>query len=138
MLPTGAHIVWIPVAAALLAQGRHADAAVVTTVGVVGVGGLIDHVLRPWLVRFGRLELHPLLTLLGLFGGVMAFGAWGVFLGPLVIAMTATALRVYARRPILARRSLVPGERVTVVSGPPAPITPATISSPAPTEKGAR
>jgi predicted PurR-regulated permease PerM len=132
MLPTGAHIVWVPVAALLAWQGRHTGAAIVSVVGVVGVGGVIDHVLRPWLVRFGRLELHPLLTILGLCGGVAAFGPWGVFLGPLLIALTATALRLSAARPILARRSLVPGERVTVVSAPPATAVPPPIVPPPP------
>jgi hypothetical protein len=57
----------------------------------------------------------------------MAFGAWGVFLGPVVVAMTATAMRVHAQRPILARRSLIPGERITSVSIPP----PSLVGAPA-------
>ncbi len=123
LLPVGAPLVWIPIAGWLALNGRVESAFVVTGVGIVVVSAVIDHVIRPYLVRFGRLSLHPLLTFLGLIGGVMAFGAWGVFLGPLVIAMTATAMRVHAQRPILARRSLVPGERVTSVSMAPAPIS---------------
>lgn len=125
MMPVGAHIVWVPVACLLAWQGRIEAACGLTIVGIVGVGGFIDHALRPWLVRFGRLTLHPLLTVLGLFGGVAAFGAWGVFLGPLALAMAATAMRLYAARPLMARRSVVPGERVTAVTPlPPAPIVP--------------
>jgi predicted PurR-regulated permease PerM len=127
MLPIGASLVWIPVSVLLLAHGRDGAAFVVASVGLVGVSGFVDHALRPWLVRFGRLTLHPLLTLIGLFGGVVTFGPWGVFLGPLLVAMTATAVRQYAPRPILARRSIVPGERVTVVSIIPPAVAPAPI-----------
>lgn len=134
MAPIGAAIVWLPLALWMCTHDRIGGALVLSAVGVVVVSGFIDHLLRPWLVRFGRLSLHPLLTLLGLLGGVVAFGAWGVFLGPLLFAMTATALRVHAGRPILARRSLIPGERITrlslapVVIEPPAVIPPDTAS----------
>jgi len=124
MAPIGAGIVWIPIALWLFTHGQAGGAVAVTAVGIVVVSGLIDHVLRPWLVRFGRLSMHPLLTLLGLLGGVVAFGAWGVFLGPLLFAMTATAMRVHAGRPILARRSVIPGERITRVSFAPSALVP--------------
>jgi predicted PurR-regulated permease PerM len=124
LLPIGAPIIWVPIAAWLLVSNRVEHAIAVTLVGLLVVSAFIDHLLRPYLVRYGRLSLHPLLTFLGLIGGVMAFGAWGVFLGPVLVAMTATAMRVHAQRPILARRSVIPGERVTSVSLPP-PLVPA-------------
>ncbi len=50
----------------------------------------IDNVLRPWVVG-GRVELHPLVLLFFIFGGVEAFGFLGLFLGP-VIASVLVAL----------------------------------------------
>ena len=43
----------------------------------------VDNVIRPWVVG-GRVELHPLVLLFFIFGGVEAFGFLGLFLGPVV------------------------------------------------------
>ena len=50
----------------------------------------VDNVLRPWVVG-GRVELHPLVLLFFIFGGVEAFGFLGLFLGP-VVASVLTAV----------------------------------------------
>ena len=57
--------------------------------GVVVVSS-IDNVLRPWVVA-GRVELHPMVLLFFILGGVEAFGFIGLFLGP-VVASVLTAV----------------------------------------------
>ncbi len=46
----------------------------------------VDNILRPWVVG-GRVELHPLVLLFFIFGGVEAFGFLGLFLGPVVASV---------------------------------------------------
>jgi len=48
----------------------------------------IDNIIRPWVVG-GRVELHPLVLLFFIFGGVEAFGFLGLFLGPVVASVLA-------------------------------------------------
>ena len=52
--------------------------------------------MRPLLTRRG-LQLHPLLVFVAVFGGVLAFGFVGLFVGPLVMALVVTVLDVYER-----------------------------------------
>jgi predicted PurR-regulated permease PerM len=78
----------------LLAVGR-TGAAVAMVVGLVIVG-LADNVIRP-MVQSRSGGMHPLLSLLSIFGGLQTFGASGVFLGPVVTAFALWGLDLYAR-----------------------------------------
>lgn len=49
----------------------------------------LDNVLRPWLIRLGA-DLPLLLILAGVIGGLMSFGLLGIFLGPLLLAISYT------------------------------------------------
>lgn len=75
------------------------------------VVGLSDNVVRPW-VQSSQTRMHPLMVLLGIFGGLTLFGAVGVFLGPIVAAMAVWAVDTYAR--------LHPPRRDSVPPPPPA------------------
>ncbi len=47
-----------------------------------------DNIIRPWVVS-GKVELHPLVLLFFILGGVEAFGFIGLFLGPVVASVLA-------------------------------------------------
>jgi predicted PurR-regulated permease PerM len=63
--------------------------------GIIAVG-LIDNVLGPKLVGRG-MQLHPLLVLLSIFGGIEFFGAVGIFLGPLCVSLLFALLSIYGK-----------------------------------------
>ena len=73
--------------------------------------GLSDNVVRPW-VQSSQTRMHPLVVLLGIFGGLQLFGAAGVFLGPVIAAMAVWSVETYAKfhAPEIAERraSLLP------------------------------
>jgi predicted PurR-regulated permease PerM len=77
----------------LLLAGRP-GAAIGMMVAAVVVG-LSDNVVRPW-VQSTETSIHPLLVLLGIFGGLEAFGPSGVFIGPLVAVTAVWAIQTYA------------------------------------------
>ena len=56
------------------------------------VAGTIDNFLRPFLIRKGT-DLPLLLTFAGVIGGIISFGIMGVFVGPVILAVTAVLLR---------------------------------------------
>lgn len=62
-------------------------ALLIWTVGV----GSIDNILRPYLIRKGA-DLPMLLIFAGVLGGLIAFGIVGLFVGPVVLAVTYTLL----------------------------------------------
>ncbi|AKT36992.1 uncharacterized protein CMC5_011180 [Chondromyces crocatus] len=58
--------------------------------------GLSDNIVRPW-AQSSQGSMHPLLALLGIFGGIELFGAAGIFIGPIVAAMAVWAVDTYVR-----------------------------------------
>lgn len=95
VLPVGAPVVWIPAALWLLAKGD-----TVHGIGLALWGGLVissaDNVIRPWFISRGA-DLPFLLTILGVLGGVIAFGFLGIFLGPVLLAVGFTVINEWLR-----------------------------------------
>jgi len=54
----------------------------------------VDNFIKPWLIGFG-VEMPMSLTILGVFGGFLAFGFLGLFIGPTLIAIMFTLLQAW-------------------------------------------
>lgn len=109
LLPVvGAPVVWVPASVYLVAADRPLAAAFVFAWGAVVVG-LADNYLRP-VIGGHEAQLNPGLFVVGIFGGLAAFGFMGVFFGPIALGAAKTVLELvgaeYAgdRRPRLRRR----------------------------------
>jgi predicted PurR-regulated permease PerM len=92
----GAFVVWAPAAVVLLLQGAWVKALLLTGWGLVVIG-LIDNVLYPFLVG-KQMRLHTLAVFVAIVGGLAAFGAAGVILGPAIFAVTVALFDVWRRR----------------------------------------
>jgi predicted PurR-regulated permease PerM len=91
LLPlVGTAAVWVPASIYLLASGSWPKAVILAAWGIFAVG-LIDNILRPYLIS-GRVQMHTLLIFFSVFGGVNVFGFLGLFIGPVIIAVTITLL----------------------------------------------
>jgi predicted PurR-regulated permease PerM len=66
------------------------------------VVGTMDNVLRPVLIRRGA-DLPLLLIFAGVIGGLLAFGLVGLFVGPVVLAVTWTLMDAWVRAGTPAR-----------------------------------
>ena len=55
--------------------------------------GAVDNFIKPWLIGFG-IEM-PKLTILGVFGGFIAVGFLGLFIGPTPIAILFTLVQAW-------------------------------------------
>jgi predicted PurR-regulated permease PerM len=89
----GTAFVWVPVAIGLALTGR-TDAAIGLTVVGVAVIGSIDNVVRPFLAKWGKLELPAFLIMVSMFGGLALVGAAGIILGPLVLRLAKEAIDI--------------------------------------------
>ena len=91
LLPlVGTAAVWLPASLYLLATGSWVKALILAVWGMFIVG-TIDNVLRPYLIS-GRVQMHTLLIFFAVFGGVNVFGFLGLFIGPVILAVTITIL----------------------------------------------
>jgi len=90
LLPVGGTaVVWVPASIYLLVNGSWIKAIILVGWGLVVF--MIDNVLRPYLIG-GRTQLHPLLIFFAVFGGLNVFGFLGLFIGPVILAVTITLL----------------------------------------------
>ena len=88
----GTALVWLPAAIWLLLSGETVMGIALIAWGVVAVGS-IDSVLRPLLIS-GRTGLPLPLMMLGALGGLLAFGLFGLVIGPLALALLVVALEI--------------------------------------------
>lgn len=79
----------------LLATG-HPYMSLFLAVWGVAVVGLIDNVVKPFLIK-GELEMGGAVVFFALIGGIGAFGMVGLLIGPLAVASFLTLLRMYRR-----------------------------------------
>lgn len=91
-------------AVALLATGKFTSGIGLAIWGIAFVG-LIDNVLRPYLLKDG-VRIHPLLVLLSVIGGLEFFGPTGFVLGPMVLSLFSVLLEISPS--VIQNRSSVP------------------------------
>lgn len=91
----GTGLVWVPAAVLLALTGRPLAGLFLAGWGLLVIGS-VDNVVRPLLAK-GRMQLHPLLVFLTLFGGLTAFGPIGVVVGPLVGSLFTAMIRIWQR-----------------------------------------
>lgn len=87
----GTALVWIPAAIVLAAQGHWGQTIFMVIWGALLVS-LVDNVVRPMMVS-GRADVGTLTVFIGVLGGLAAFGAIGLFLGPVVLALAIALFR---------------------------------------------
>jgi len=96
----GTGFVWIPAAVYIIFQGVVTNSTWLIVKGVgLFVYGLVfvstlDNFIRPKLIS-EKAKIHPVVVMIGIFGGMLFFGPIGLIVGPLVLCLTMVFLQVY-------------------------------------------
>jgi predicted PurR-regulated permease PerM len=95
----GTALVWFPAALILLLQGEYFKGLFLLVWG----GALIspsDNLIRTLSMsgKAGTTYISPLVIILGLLGGLAAFGFTGIVLGPLILSLFLSVLELFARQ----------------------------------------
>lgn len=88
-IPMGPPFIWIPAVLWLLSEDQIGMAVFMLAWGLM-VSSL-DNIIRPYFISLGS-ALPLLLVLLGVFGGILAFGFIGLFIGPVLLALAYTLI----------------------------------------------
>ena len=98
----GPALVYIPVIALELLDGRYINAVVILIFAWVVMGFIIDNILRLFFIGFLKkffrfvYKMNEILILLAILAGLATFGFWGLIIGPSVLALTLAAANLYS------------------------------------------
>ena len=106
IVPAGPPLLWVGATVWLFYQDQPGWAVFMAVWGFFVVSG-IDNIVKPLLISRGA-SLPFVLVLLGVFGGILAFGFVGVFLGPTLLAVGFNLVRRWAAPQIEADPRSVP------------------------------
>ena len=98
----GGLFVWLPLSLYLFAVGETTSALIIIFFGAILAGGLIDNFLRPVIIQKLSIAMkhksalnHTLITVLSTLAGIIQLGILGLFIGPIIAAMTITIFEIY-------------------------------------------
>lgn len=89
----GAAAVWIPCSLWLWLYEERTLAAALLAIYGVAVVSMADNVIKP-VVLHGQSNMHPLMALLSVLGGVQALGPIGILIGPMIVALLQAMLNI--------------------------------------------
>ncbi len=96
----GSSIIWFPAALILIFNGYINLETTPIIKGIllilygIFIVGTIDNVLKPKIIG-DKGGLHPVLVLLGVVGGLSFLGFIGIIVGPIILAMLVTFIKIY-------------------------------------------
>lgn len=96
LIPAVGAAVVVILSAGLMYLTGHPIAAIFLVIWGVTVVGLSDNIVKPMLIK-GGVEMHGAVVFFSLLGGLAAFGAIGLLVGPLAVAFFVALLRIYRR-----------------------------------------
>lgn len=92
----GAWLGWVPIVIYLFAIGRTEAGLGLLIYGVIVVS-LIDNVLRTIIVS-RKTKINSAIVIIGMIGGIYAFGVLGIIIGPLILAYVLLVIEIYRRK----------------------------------------
>lgn len=100
IVPVGSGVVWAPVSLIFLIDGLSTGNPLKVVIAVAlfvysaVIINVIDTTLRPRLMR-NTVNIHPLVTIFSVLGGIAAFGILGIFYGPLIVVIFLSFAEIY-------------------------------------------
>ena len=96
VIQAGGTPVMLPAAIWLWLQGSHVS-AVILLLAMMVLGGLAG-LIRPILIKRAGADLSLLLIIPGVIGGLISYGLIGIFIGPVVLAVTYSLLEAWVKK----------------------------------------
>ncbi len=97
----GPPLVYVPVSLGLMIYGVQINDLPTILRGAfllaygMGIISVVDNIVKPKIIS-DQAKVHPMVILLGVFGGLYVFGILGFILGPIIFAVFIETLKVYA------------------------------------------
>lgn len=89
----GSPLGWVPACVYLFVTGATWQGVGMLLYGIFVIS-TIDNIVKPLLLQEAA-QIHPLLGFLSILGGVIAFGPLGFLVGPVILSLVLSAIRIY-------------------------------------------
>jgi len=97
MIPLfGTALIWFPIALFKIFTGDYVNGFGLMIYGIVIIS-TIDNFIKPKLIS-NKSKIHPVLIILGVFGGLKMFGLVGIMIGPLILSLLPSLYKFYFTR----------------------------------------
>lgn len=102
----GPTVIWVPIAIYLIITGIKLGSTLIFVKGILlavygaVVLSAIETLLKPKIIG-DRAKLHPAIVFIGVIGGLSLFGFIGFFLGPIILAVFTTLIKIYEKEKML-------------------------------------
>ena len=99
----GAVVIWLPASLFLIANGILIESNPTILRGIILllfgtlIISMIDNFLRPKIIG-SKADVHPIIILLGVLGGLGLFGIVGIIIGPVILAASLVMIELYLTR----------------------------------------
>ncbi len=84
---------FIPIIIYLLIEGQIWQAIFITIWNLIIVVNL-DELVRAYIIK-GKSEINMIFMVFALLGGISLFGFWGIFIGPIILALAVAVIQIY-------------------------------------------
>ena len=98
----GGMLLWLPLGLYELSQGHSANAIFIVCYSLLVISLVADTLVKPLFIkwineRFLKVEisLSELLIFFAMLAGISSFGFWGIVIGPAILALFASMLKIY-------------------------------------------
>ena len=136
MVPfVGAAAIWVPICLYLYFIAGETTVSIVLAVYCATFVSMSDNLVKPFVLH-GQANLHPLLALLSVIGGVQALGPIGILVGPMLVAFLQALLHMLNKElHLLGKESDATGKPVVFATGSPAVASSTPLPQKAPKRK---
>jgi predicted PurR-regulated permease PerM len=100
IVPVGSGLVWGPISIGIIISGITSGSPLTIIIGIALfvysaiIINVIDTTFRPKLMK-NTVNLHPLVTIFSVLGGISLFGVLGILYGPLIVVLFLSVMEVY-------------------------------------------
>lgn len=93
IIPYMLGIFFIPIIIYLFLNGQIGEAIFITIWNLIIVVNL-DEFVRAYIIK-GKSEINMIFMVFALLGGISLFGFWGIFIGPIILALAVAIIQIY-------------------------------------------
>ncbi len=95
MLPViGAGTIWVPAVIYLIIKGKIISAILLSLYCGLLISGFMEYVIKPKIIG-EKANLHVLIIIVGIIGGLKVFGIIGLVVGPLILSLARDIYKIY-------------------------------------------